>query len=361
MLAANSIPMVVFLLVGGVVADRLPRVLVLRAGSVVLAASQGGFAALVLADVAELWMLIALQVVNGATQAVVQPGSRGAVPQLVPREQLQQANVLQSMCAVACASLGPTVAALLVVTVGPGWAVAVDALTWLLGGLLLLGCKLPPAERADDAPSMVAELREGWSLFVGTTWLWVVVFAFFGAERDPHGRLVHAGAGRGQGHHRRAGLGSGAVGRVGRPPGDHRCPAADAAGSVRCSKGMIGMSLLAVPIFMLGADPVLVAMLIAAFVAGAGVEVFSLGWSLAMQENIDERMLSRAYSYDMLGSFVAIPIGQLAYGPLGEAFGYEDVLVVSGIVYAVVALSALLSSSVRNLRRAPGTVPTEVT
>ena len=92
---------------------------------------------------------------------------------------------------------------------------------------------------------------------------------------------------------------------------------------------------------------------VAAFVGGAGVEVFSLGWSLAMQENIEERMLSRAYSYDMLGSFVAIPIGQLAYGPLGEAFGYEDVLVVSGVVYAVVALSALLSSSVRNLRRAP--------
>ena len=74
-----------------------------------------------------------------------------------------------------------------------------------------------------------------------------------------------------------------------------------------------------------------------------------------MQENIEERMLSRAYSYDMLGSFVAIPIGQLAFGPLGEAFGYPDVLVVSGIVYVVVALSALLSPSVRNLRRAPST------
>ena len=59
-----------------------------------------------------------------------------------------------------------------------------------------------------------------------------------------------------------------------------------------------------------------------------------------MQENIEERMLSRAYSYDMLGSFVAIPVGQLAFGPLGAAFGYYDVLVISGIVYAVVALSA---------------------
>ena len=68
-----------------------------------------------------------------------------------------------------------------------------------------------------------------------------------------------------------------------------------------------------------------------------------------MQENIEERMLSRAYSYDMLGSFVAIPVGQLAYGPLGAAFGYHDVLVISGVVYAAVALSTLLSPSVRNL------------
>jgi MFS family permease len=101
--------------------------------------------------------------------------------------------------------------------------------------------------------------------------------------------------------------------------------------------------------------PVLV---VAAFLAGAGIEVFSLGWSLAMQENIDERMLSRAFSYDALGSFVAMPVGQLVYGPLGEAFGYRDVLVVSGVVYAVVAVGTLSSRSVRRLRRVPAVVST---
>ena len=72
-----------------------------------------------------------------------------------------------------------------------------------------------------------------------------------------------------------------------------------------------------------------------------------------MQENIEERMLSRAFSYDALGSYVAMPVGQLVYGPLGEAFGYRDVLVVSGAVYAVVALGTLSSRSVRQLRRTP--------
>jgi hypothetical protein len=102
---------------------------------------------------------------------------------------------------------------------------------------------------------------------------------------------------------------------------------------------------------LLGTDPDLLPLLAAAFLAGAGMEVFGLGWNLAMQENIEERMLSRAYSYDMLGSYVAIPVGQRVYGPLGAAFGYRDVLVVSGIAYLAIALLTLLSPDVRNLRR----------
>ena len=89
--------------------------------------------------------------------------------------------------------------------------------------------------------------------------------------------------------------------------------------------------------------------MVAMFVAGAGTEVFSMGWNLAMQENIEDSMLSRAYSYDALGSFVAMPIGQLAYGPLGAAFGYQKVLVVSGIAYVAICLLTLTSRSVRNL------------
>lgn len=71
-----------------------------------------------------------------------------------------------------------------------------------------------------------------------------------------------------------------------------------------------------------------------------------------MQENIEERMLSRAYSYDMLGSFVAMPVGQLAHGPLGAAHGYRDVLIAGGVAYTAIALLTLLSPAVRNLRRA---------
>jgi hypothetical protein len=112
---------------------------------------------------------------------------------------------------------------------------------------------------------------------------------------------------------------------------------------------------------MLGAEPVLVALVVAAFVGGAGIEVFSMGWNLAMQENIDDDMLSRAYSYDALGSYVAMPIGQLLWGPLALWLGASEVLVASGVAYAAICLLVLCSRSVRDLPRAAVTPADPVT
>jgi MFS family permease len=115
---------------------------------------------------------------------------------------------------------------------------------------------------------------------------------------------------------------------------------------------MLAASLLGIPMVMLGLDPRVGLLVAASFAAGIGLEVFGMGWNLAMQENIDEAQLSRAYSYDALGSYVAMPVGQLVYGTLGDRFGYAPVVAVSGIAYVAVALAVLLSRSVRTLPRA---------
>lgn len=355
-LAANSIPLVLFLLFGGVIADRLPRVLILRVGSLVLGATQGLAAALVISGTAELWMLIVLEAINGLTMGVVFPAFAAIMPQLVPRGMLQQANVLQSMSRGALRVVGPSVAALLVVTVGPGWALAADALTYLVASLLLLLVSLPRPVRDAEAPSTFAELREGWSLFVGTTWLWAVVLAFGLLNAIQNGALNTLGpvvakdtiGAQGWGYI----LSAESLGLV-------------AMTAVMLRRrlerplfyGMLGIATAGFPMVVLGAAPELLPLVVLGFVAGAGIELFNLGWTLAMQEHIEERMLSRAYSYDALGSMVAMPIGQLAYGPLAVAFGFRDVLVVSGIAYTSICLVTLLSASVRNLQRAPAEVP----
>lgn len=348
-LAANTVPLILFLLFGGVIADRLPRVLIVRVGNVAAALTQGTAAYLVITGQAHLWMLIVLEALNGVVLAVLFPALQGMFPQLVPHGMLQEANLLQSMARGALRVVGPTLSAWLVVTVGAGWALAFDALTWLASAVLLAWVSIPPPSR-ETSHSMLSELREGWSVFRGTTWLWgvVVVFSILNA--------IHIGAWSTLGPPRaKETFGAQGWGLV---------LSAESIGLLvttvvllrrRLARplrtGMVGIAAVGPALFMLGAYPHLWAVAVAAFVAGAGIEVFSLGWQLAMQENVEERMLSRAYSYDALGSFVAMPIGQLAYGPLALHFGYTGVLVVSGIAYSLLALLTLGSRSIRSLGR----------
>jgi len=351
-LAAHTIPLVLFLLFGGVIADRFPRAVVLQVSNLLAATTQGLLAFLVITDQAELWMFIVLAALNGAGDALGFPAMASMVPQLVPRGQLQPANALLSLSRGSLTVVGPTIGALLVVTVGPGWALAANALTWLVSAGLLTPVKIPPRppQDKDEATSTIQDLREGWTFFIGTTWLWVVVLAFGFLN------AIHTGAW--------FTLGPAVAKQTIGEQGWGFVLSAESAGlllmtilllRVKLRRplliGMLGCSLMSVPMVILGIEPQVLALVAVALVAGAGIEVFSMGWNLAMQENIDDRMLSRAYSYDALGSFVAMPIGQLVYGPLGEAFGYRDVLLWSGIAYAVIALLALTSRAVRNLDR----------
>jgi hypothetical protein len=216
---------------------------------------------------------------------------------------------------------------------------------------MLLPVKLPARlPRDGGAPaSMLRELREGWSVFIGIRWLWIVVVAFALLNASQTGALFtlgpalakHTIGADGWGYALSAESLGGLVMTVVLLRVTFRYP---------LRAGMIGVSLLSLPILILGLNPAVLPLVIAMFAAGAGTECFSIGWNLAMQENIDEEVLSRAYSYDALGSFVAMPVGQLVYGPLGDAFGYRSVLVVTGIVYAITCALTLTSRSVRDLR-----------
>ena len=359
-LAAHTIPMVALLLYGGVIADRVPRTVVLQFSNLTSALTQGAIALLVLSGHAEIWMLVVLSVAHGAVSGIGFPAMASVLPQLVPRADLQPANALISLTRNGMMVLGPTVGALLVVTLGSGWALAVDALTWAVAALLLVPVAIPKKESPGEPADTIRELREGWSFFWATPWLWSVVVGFGVIN------LIHAGAWTTLG----PAIADDTIGRQ----GWGFVLSAEAAGflvmtivllRVRLERplllGMLGVLLMAPPMLILGVSPHLVGLVVAAFAAGAGTEVFGMGWNLAMQENIDDSMLSRAYSYDALGSFVAIPVGQIAFGPLAAVFGVEEVLVVSAVAHVAVVALVLCSRSVRDLPRAPVTPVAEVT
>jgi MFS family permease len=350
-LAAHSIPEVAFLLAGGVIADRFGRKRVIQTCNVLAGLTQLAIAGLVLGGTTDLWHIAALSAVNGLVSAISFPALASLMPQLVPREQLQPANVLMSVQRGVLAVIGPTVGGVLVVTVGAGWALAVDGVTYLLAALMLMLVRIPPPPPKHERTSMAHDLREGWRYFTGTTWLWVVVLAFGFLNMLHSGAIFTLGPVLAK---------ESPIGETGWGLG----LSAQAAGllvlslvmiRVRLERpllwGMLGCALFGLPMLVLGVEPHVGALVASFFVAGIGMELFGLGWNLAMQEHVPEEMLSRAYSYDALGSFVAIPVGQLLAGPLALVLGIQTTILAAGVLYAAVCFLTLASRSVRTLER----------
>jgi MFS family permease len=348
--------MIVFLLVGGVIADRFSRIVVLQVSHVLTALTQAAAAWLIITGHATLTQLTVIEGVNGAVSAFTMPAMMGVVPLVVDRTRLQQANALLSFSRSSLSIIGPAVAGLLVVGVGPGWALAVDALTYAVAIVCLTQVRLPRADKVDhggrERASMLRELREGWGEFTARQWLWVIVLVFGVTNAIQVGVIGVIGP-----------LVAKTTPSVGEA-GWGVILSAEAVGTVVMTivmlrlnlryplrAGMIAVALLAVPMAMLGLAPAIVPLAVAFFLAGAGVEVFGVGWSTALREHIPVSVLSRVSSYDALGSFVAMPIGTFAYGWLATQVALEPLLVGSAIVYVVIALSALVSRSVRDLGR----------
>ncbi|HTF09113.1 MAG TPA: MFS transporter, partial [Asanoa sp.] len=173
----RSLANVIFILFGGVIADRLPRHLVMVGASVLAGATQAAVAVTVLTSTATIPLLLALSAVNGIAAAVAFPAIAAIVPQTVPSGMLQQANALNRLAFNSAMIAGSSLGGVLVATAGPGWGLAVDAGTFFLAGLLFALVRVPKTDQPPvlDRPGIFAEMRHGWTAFISRTWLWVVV------------------------------------------------------------------------------------------------------------------------------------------------------------------------------------------
>ena len=171
--AAWTLAQVAMLVIGGVVGDRIPRRLVMIGSDVASTAVRTTMGVLLLSGHAEIWQLIALQACGGAAVAFYSPASYGLVREVVPEEQLQQANGLLAIARYAAFPLGAAVGGSIVAFIGSGTALLVDAATYATSALLLSRIHVQSIARA--GAGFLQELREGWSAFVEQTWVWVLV------------------------------------------------------------------------------------------------------------------------------------------------------------------------------------------
>jgi len=172
-LAARSGAMVALLLVGGVIADRVSRRLVMVVADLTRVAAQAATAALVLTGTAQLWELLVLQATFGAAMALFYPALTGLVPATVRPEALQQANALRAIATSGGQVVGPALGGLVVATAGPGWALVADALGFAVDAYFLV--RLPAIAVARTAGRFGRQLIEGWQAFTSRTWVWTVV------------------------------------------------------------------------------------------------------------------------------------------------------------------------------------------
>ena len=347
-LAANFVPQVVFLLVGGVWADRLPRHVVMVASDVVGAASQATLAVLLLIGEARIWHVVVLAAVRGIASAFFVPASTAVVPQTVRPHLLQQANALLGMSRNATGILGAAGGGLLVAALGPGLALAADAGTYLLGAVFVAFLRLP-AVPAGARQRFLDELREGWDEVRSRTWLWAVVIqftfinAFSWAAFFVLGPFVAASS-----------LGGAAAWGL--------ILTAEAAGMLvggyialrhrprrPLLAGNTALILIALPLVALALASGEVVIAAAAFVAGVGVEFFEVLWATTLQSRIPADRLSRVSSYDWLGSFALVPLGTILVGPLAMSIGLANTLWLAAGIVVAGTLTVIAFGGVRQL------------
>ena len=356
---ARSLFNVVFLLFGGVLADRLPRHLVMVGSGLLSAASQAAVAALVLTHSASIPTLLLLSAANGTFAAFALPASSALVPQTVPEELRQSANALNSMVGNAAQIVGASLGGVLVATVGSGWGLAVDSLSFLLSALLFQRVRVPggPLRSAGGSGSagrggLISELREGWTEFIARTWVWVVVVAFGFINAAMAGATSVLGPSVADATFGRSWWGG--------------VLAAETAGLV--VGGLVALRirprrLLLVGVVCMAAEVTLplglalhvpvYGLTVAAFLCGVCLEQFGVAWETSLQQEIPADRLARVYSYDMLGSFIAVPLAQVAVGPLASALGVRNTLLGSAGIILLSTLAMLAVRDVRALRAAP--------
>ena len=347
--AAGLTPVVILLLVGGVIADRYSRRLVMLSSDVLRTLAELGLGAWILVERPPIWGFMALAAVVGAGSAFFNPAMTGLVPQVVSAGKLLQANALNNLSGSTAQVMGPAIAGVIVGVWNPGWAVVVDGLTYAVSvvSLYLISIDWVAAKTAE---TYLYQLKVGWTEFWARTWLWVIVVEFSVVNVLIFATLTVLGPVI-------------ALQSLGGAPAWGLVLAFEGGGSVLGGIVMLRWNPRR-PLLVATISPIfwvwpLLALafrapipLIAAgtFVSGIGISIFVTLWNTTMQREIPTELLSRLSAYDWFGSLVFLPIGMAVVGPISKLCGTTTTIVGAAVLLVAFILATLLVPSVSQMR-----------
>ncbi len=373
-LVAASIPRLIFMLVGGVAADRLPRRLIIlwsdggRGIIILLIAILGGLHLL------QFWQLVIQSFLFGFVDGFFNPAILAITPGLVEKDDLASANSLNALSQTLSQLLGPALGATLVALISTSGAFAADALSFFISVAFLIFVRVPrhvpeqaasandeiiPDESGAEKPrgfkGFVTDINEGLGYVKSSRWIWVSIIVFsFGnigfvaslVVAMP--RLVHDVYGQGVWL---LGL-INSVSAVGSILG----LVLVAQASRLRRRGLLAyfstvVSSLGITIFGLpfphAAAPIIAP--IASVLVGFGLACFNTTWYTVLQEMIPADKLGRVISIDSLGSFALIPVAEALGGVAADHFGPALVFIVGGLSNTILSLIALTVREIREL------------
>lgn len=356
---SNFAPGLVVGLLAGALADRYERRRLMIAADVVRAVAVAGLAAFLVLRGFDLAVIVGIVAVVSAMGAMFRPASNALLPQLLPGDQLADANGLLFAGMTAGSFVGSAVGGVLIVLVGAATDFSLNALTYVVSAAMIAFVVLPPARRpvvGRPAPrrSLLGEVREGLAYVRGqAALLWTIlgslganfflaiygtyevvyVLAFLKAGAAVFGILA---AVNGVGF----GVGSLLPGRLGlvRRAGLTYIVTWAAAGLLVTELAVVRSVPNAVVVFA---------------VVGALGGLGNTTYLACVQRIVPEALLGRFFSIDEVGSFAVIPLGQVAGGVLLTLVGVPVTYVVVGLGAFACTVTMVLSRSVRRLAYPP--------
>lgn len=353
-LAAQAVTLLVLLPFTGVLADRIGAARLIARSDMALGVVLLVEASLFISGNATIPLLLVLAVFNGALNALWYPSFIGLTPDTVDESLLQPANGFIALASNSGYIAGNAIGGLLVALVGAGWAIAVDAVTFIVAGALVYSFR-HVSKPHHTGESMLRDIAAGWAVFISFRWVVVIVGAFsFVIMAWRGGTEVMGPVIAKESYGGPAGwaliLGFQTVGFL--------IGGYVASRAVIKRPLLVGMAAtLTLPLFfgLLAMRAPIPIVLIGALLWGVALELFSVLWFTALQSNVPRESLSRVSSYDMFGSLMFGPIGLGLAGPLIVLVGVQTALAVTAIVALIPIVASLFSRSVRSVRAVTST------
>jgi MFS family permease len=347
-MATTSLTLVLFSLLGGIIGDRFPRAWIVGGADMLLAFLVIGNGIAYVTGNGSVILFTVVGFFSGVLNAIWYPAMSALTSDLAEPEILQDSNAATMLSGNIALILGTAVAGIIVATIGPGWAIIIDGVTFLIAGLLVYSMRAdtPVAER-EEVTSTLQDLKTGWREFSSRRWVFLVVLSFsfvVAMERAVYSVLGPLVADEQLGGPKPWSviLATWAIGSV---------VGVLFAGKVRPRFPIRVAIILQFPVFLwffsLANTTNIAVIALFSFFVGIAFDFFYVLWVTTLQQHIPKESLSKVMSYDAFGSLALAPIGIAIAGPIAEALGTRSILNVFAFLFLFCMAAPLLSREVR--------------